>query len=63
MRLSENIVPWEKWSREIEERNKKMNDDFLLKYLGQPPYNYKWGLVDSSFDPKTTFSVMVIRYY
>ena len=63
MRLSENIVPWEKWSNELEKNNKKMNDEFLLNYLGQPPYNYKWGLIDSYYDSRTSFSVMAIRYF
>ena len=60
---TDDIIPsWENWSEERELNNKSLNDKWLRKSIGKPPYNYSWGTIDSSYDPRSASSSIVIAY-
>ncbi|MCA9952836.1 MAG: hypothetical protein KDE48_24470 [Anaerolineales bacterium] len=54
---------WDNWSEENELAIKKLNDQWLESYLGSPPYQYKWGKIESEFDAKTGGSDITITYF
>ena len=47
---------------EIEKVRKKFYDRFLTTELGHQPYKYKWGQVESYFDPKGGSSGIIVTY-
>ena len=51
------------WSEERELRRKKEHDKWLLKNIGDPPYEYSWGGISSDYDPRSGSSSITIRYY
>lgn len=50
------------WDRECELRRKSYHDAWLKSDLGDPPYKYLWGTVDSCFDEKGMSSGIVIIF-
>lgn len=50
------------WDRECELRRKALHDDWLKSELGNPPYEYSWGTVDSCFDEKGMSSGIVVIF-
>jgi hypothetical protein len=55
-------LSWEDWTLEKEMNRKKSHEIWLSKVLGEPPYRYKWGNVESFYDSKGGFSHILIRY-
>lgn len=53
---------WGAWSPEGELVKKMKHDEFLKINLGQPPYQFKWGKVESITDVKAGGSEIVLRY-
>lgn len=53
---------WSNWSEEEEMRRKAKHDEFLNQELGNPPYVFSWGKVESIFDRKGGSSSIVINY-
>ena len=55
------------WSENVqaEEMKKKQDQDSWLKNIlkGMPPYDFKWGKVESVYDPRATISSVVISFY
>jgi hypothetical protein len=54
-----------RWSQEplaAAEEAKRHNDQLLQQILGPPPYVYKWGEIMSTFDQKSGYSQIIIRY-
>lgn len=52
----------EEWSVECELQRKVKHDEWLRKEMGQPPYEYPWGRVVSTFDPKGLASEIIVVY-
>jgi len=50
------------WDRDCELRRKAYHDAWLKTELGDPPYEYLWGTVDSTFDEKGMSSGIVIIF-
>jgi hypothetical protein len=62
--LPEQTLPsWESWSKESEIKRKKLNDEWLKKQIGLPPFKYEWGEIVSQFDPRSGSSAIIIRYF
>jgi hypothetical protein len=56
------IPSWDNWSEEVQFNKKKMHDEWLLKHIGLPPYQYEWGSISSNYDPRSSSSIITIRY-
>lgn len=50
------------WSKNTEKDKKKVQDEWLKSLLGKGQYNYSWGHIESVYDPKGGFSLIIIRY-
>lgn len=50
------------WDRECELRRKALHDSWLKSELGNPPYEYSWGTIDSCFDEKGMSSGIVVIF-
>lgn len=61
---------WDSWSKKREKERKKSHDRWLAKFLGEPTradavrsaYDYPWGHVVSSDDPRSASSSIVVSY-
>lgn len=61
---------WDEWSERRERRRKAKHDAWLAKTLGAPArkdevgvhYDYAWGRVLSTFDPRSGSSGIVVSY-
>lgn len=53
---------WASWTEEKEANRKATHDALLAQELGEPPYRYSWGIVESFFDSKGGGSQILIRY-
>jgi hypothetical protein len=52
----------EEWSVESELQRKVKHEEWLQEEMGQPPYEYPWGRVVSTFDPKGLASEIIVVY-
>jgi hypothetical protein len=68
----DKLPSWETWSEEEVRQVRAENDKFLFRCLGKPHrfgphgeviYEYKWGEVVSSYDPRSAESHITIVYY
>lgn len=50
------------WSREHELGRKTLHDAWLRREVGDPPYQYAWGKIESEFDEKGCVSEIIISY-
>ncbi|MFS0653841.1 hypothetical protein [Bacillus sp. 179-C3.3 HS] len=57
-----NGLSWDNWTEDVELAKKKSHDQWLLTSLGEKPYDYSWGYVESIFDKKGCVSSIIIRY-
>ncbi|WP_078552285.1 hypothetical protein [Bacillus alkalicellulosilyticus] len=57
-----NGKTWSNCIEELETVKKKSHDQWLLSVLGEAPYIYTWGQVESVFDKKGYVSSIIIRY-
>ena len=53
---------WDDWSEEKELERKKFHETWLKSVLGDPPYHYDWGSVESHYDAKGGSSSISIKY-
>ena len=53
---------WDDWSEESERARQRAHDAWLRQQLGPPPYTYPWGAIESSYDPRSGSSSIVLRY-
>ncbi len=53
---------WDDWSEAVERERQDAHDAWLREQLGSPPYTYAWGEIESSYDPRSGASAIVIRY-
>lgn len=60
--IKENLS-WNSWSEENETLRNELNNKWLFKHLGNPPYKYDWGEIASNFDTKAGFSYIAIKYF
>lgn len=58
-----NLASWNNWSESEEQSKKDEHDKWLLRNIGEPPYNYSWGEISSNYDPRSGSSMITIRYY
>lgn len=57
------IRSWENWSEDEELKLKEEHNNWLENQLGKPPYEYNWGVVDSTYDPRSGTSMITVRYF
>lgn len=50
------------WSESVERERKRHHDAWLSAQLGEPPYRYAWGEVESDYDSKGCASAIIIGY-
>lgn len=50
------------WSEAIERERKRIHDDWLRDTLGDPPYEFEWGKIDSQYDPRSCASDIIVLY-
>lgn len=50
------------WTEELEIARKRTHDDWLRAELGEPPYRYGWGSIESIFDQRSCISDLIISY-
>ena len=50
------------WVEDREEQRKAKHDAWLSTALGEPPYLYAWGRVESDFDPRAWASEILVTY-
>jgi hypothetical protein len=56
-------IGWSDWSEEGERKREVFHDDVLKKIFKRyPPYDFSWGRVSSSYDPKGGSSSIIVRY-
>ena len=67
--LLNNEISWSNWSLESEQKRKELHDKLLVKWLGKGKvnsntliYKYKWGIINSTYDPKSGSSNISINY-
>ena len=58
----EKIKTWDNWSENEEKQLKLKHDNILEKNIGKPPYIYKWGMIGSTYDPRSGSSFITIKY-
>lgn len=61
--IDDDTPSWSTWSEEREILRKELNNKWLYKYLGYPPYKYDWGEISSYYDSKGGFSYITIKYH
>lgn len=54
---------WKNWTEEKELKVNELNNQLLLRVLGPPPYEYEWGQISSSYDPRSGSSNIYVVYY
>jgi hypothetical protein len=50
------------WSELVEHQRKERHDSWLRSELGEPPYKYAWGSVESEYDSKGCASEIIVVY-
>jgi hypothetical protein len=50
------------WVEDREQQRKAKHDAWLRAELGEPPYEYSWGQVESDFDPRGWSSQILVTY-
>lgn len=50
------------WVEDREQQRKAKHDAWLRAALGEPPYEYAWGQVQSDFDPRGWSSEILVIY-
>lgn len=60
--IYETDNPWENWSGSHELKRKELHDKWLEENLGNPPYDYSWGTVSSTYDPRSGSSTITFTY-
>jgi len=53
---------WEDWSHDRERSRKILHDRILSRSLGDPPYEFSWGGVESGIDQKNSLAEIAIRW-
>jgi hypothetical protein len=53
---------WDGVSEVGEKKRKAKHDEVLRKFLGDPPYVYPWGKVESTYDARDVTSSVVVTY-
>jgi len=53
---------WTTWSEAEEAKRKAGHDALLRQELGNPPYRFSWGVVESVLDQKGGGSQIILRY-
>lgn len=51
-----------KWSDAAEQKRQDLHDEWLQAELGNPPYRYVWGQIESGLDRRDGFSDIVVAY-
>lgn len=62
MQIGENLPSWSNWSENGEHEMKEQHDNWLESNIGNPPYNYSWGTISSSYDPRSASSSITFAY-
>lgn len=50
------------WTEAHELERKALHDAWLLRELGNPPYDYPWGSIASEYDAKVCVSEIIVTY-
>jgi hypothetical protein len=57
------ITDWSGWSKKVEDDRKRFHDEWLSAQLGDPPYNYPWGAINSYIDTRFQYSAEIAIVY
>lgn len=57
-----DTTDWNQWSMEREKVRKEQHDMWLMDEIGRPPYRYPWGVITSTYDPRSGTSHITINY-
>lgn len=57
-----NIPTWDNWSEQDQLVKKGEHDQWLQKNIGKPPYQYSWGEISSTYDPRSGSSTITFTY-
>ena len=52
----------EVWSEAHELERKRLHDEWLKRELGNPPYRFSWGRLESTYDSKGCASAIIVSY-
>ena len=53
---------WAHYSRQSQINKKDQIDNWLMKALGAPPYNYTWGEIETVYDQRGGSVFILLRY-
>jgi hypothetical protein len=53
---------WNAWSEQAAQDQKRAHDEWLKSSLGKPPYEYRWGSVESVNDSRSGSSSIIVSY-
>ena len=54
---------WKDWTEEKQLKVNELNNQLLAQVLGPPPYDYEWGRISASYDPRSGSSDIYVVYY
>ena len=60
--FDESLIGWDNWSYEKELNRKSIHDEWLKNNIGDPPYIYSWGSIESLYDSKSAVSIIDISF-
>lgn len=55
-------MPGDAWSERAALLVKRRHDTWLARHFGSPPYSYGWGRVESTHDPRSASSSILVFY-
>jgi hypothetical protein len=55
-------APGDAWSERAALLVKRRHDAWLSRRIGSPPYAYAWGRIESTYDPRSASSSIVVSY-
>ncbi len=61
--LDPKSTSWAAHSEEVELARKSEHDKLLKSFLGDPPYSFKWGQIESLHDSRQGASEIIVRYH
>ncbi|MGH9560071.1 MAG: hypothetical protein ACRD3S_01330 [Terracidiphilus sp.] len=54
---------WTGWTRNVEDERKSFHDEWLRAQLGEPPYSFPWGAINSYIDTRFQYSAEIAIAY
>jgi hypothetical protein len=61
-READPASPMAAWTEDNERQRQALHDTILHEWLGDPPYAYAWGRINSGYDSRSGFSEIRVAY-